>query len=368
VVAKPVKSQEHMLLALRLARKAQDKTYPNPMVGAVIVKRGRVIGRGYHKRAGADHAEVAAISSLKHSSRGATMYVTLEPCNHYGKTSPCTKAIIESGVKTVNIAMRDPNPINSGRGIGVLKKAGIKINVGLCEEEAQNLNRKYIKFITTGLPFVTLKSAQSLDGKIAARDGSSKWISCTTSRKYTRSLRPNFDAIMIGSGTLLKDNPYLLDERKKGYGVTRVVVDTKLKLSISSNIVKTAGKSPVIVCTTELSSPAKKKKLEATGVEVLSIKSASGKVPVRRALKALGKKGIVNVLVEGGGELVGSLVDKGLVDEVMFFISPRIIGGSYSSIKGKGVPNIASTLDLEDVEVKRSGEDIFVRGYVCSQA
>lgn len=296
------------------------------------------------------------------------MYVSLEPCDHYGKTPPCTGTIIESGVKEVNVAMKDPNPINSGRGIKRLKRAGIKVNVGLCEKEARTLNRKYIKYIKEGLPYVTVKLAQSLDGKIAARDGSSKWISSEKSRKYVRRIRPGFCAIMVGAGTALKDDPYLLDEKRKGYDVARVVVDSRLRLSSSSRLIKTAGKAPVIIATTELAPSGKVKKFEKIkGVEIIKRKSRSGKVPLKSLMKALAKKDIVNVLAEGGGELVGSLVDENLADEVIIFISPKIIGGSYSSVKGEGIPNIKMAKELENVSVNTSGSDLVVRGLLCSQ-
>jgi diaminohydroxyphosphoribosylaminopyrimidine deaminase/5-amino-6-(5-phosphoribosylamino)uracil reductase len=356
---------KYMDLALELAEKAKDRTYPNPMVGAVLVKAGKIVGRGYHRKAGEDHAEVAAIKDAGRACRGATMFVTLEPCDHYGKTPPCTGAIIESGIRTVYAAMKDPNPLNSGRGAKRLEKAGISVRVGLLEEKARFLNRKYIKFVTKGLPYVTVKLAQSMDGKIAARDGSSKWISSAVSREFVKKMRAGYDAILVGSGTVVKDDPFLLDEKRKGYDVSRVVVDTRLRTPFRSNIIRTAGKSPVIIGTTALAPAERIKKFKKVkGVRVLKAQSKNNRVSMRSLLSMLAREGIVNMFVEGGGELVGSLIDDGLVDEVMFFISPKIIGGEYSSIKGKGIPNIAKALDLRDVEVKRSGEDIFVKGRV----
>lgn len=361
------KKEKYMLLALELARKAKERTYPNPMVGALIVKGGKVLGRGYHAKAGESHAEVKAIHQAGNCS-GAEMFVTLEPCDHFGKTPPCTQAIIDSGIKAVNIAMKDPNPINSGRGIKRLKKAGIKVSVGLCREEAGLLNRKYIKFITTELPYVTVKLAQSIDGKIAATDGSSKWISSASSRKFTRDMRKSFDAILVGSGTLLKDDPFLLDEKRKGYKTKRVIVDTSLKVPLRSNILKTLEKSPVIIGTTDLAPQAKLKKLrKLKGLEVISVEARGGKVPLGKLLRALAKRNIVNLLVEGGGEIAGSLMDEGLVDEAMFFISPKIIGGNHSSVKGRGARSITEALKMKNIEIKSSGSDIFVRGEVCSR-
>lgn len=359
----------YMEEALALAARGEERTYPNPMVGAVIVKSGRVLGRGYHRRAGTDHAEVVAIKDAGKACRGAAMFVTLEPCNHYGRTPPCTRAIIDSGIRSVTTAMKDPNPINSGRGIKRLRASGISVNTGLCAEEAEELNRKYIKFITRGLPYVTLKLAQSLDGKIAARDGSSRWISSDISRKYIKRIRPGFDAIMVGANTLRLDDPFLLDAERKGYDTARVVVDSRLRIPISSNLIKTAALAPVIIGTTSLAPHARRDQIGGIkGVDLIVTRSKDGRVSLRTFLRALARRGIVNVLVEGGGELAGSLIDEGLVDEAMFFISPKIIGGDHASVKGSGAADISKALDLENVKIKMSGGDVFIRGRVCSPA
>jgi len=360
--------KEHMKFALKLAAKAKDKTYPNPMVGAVIVKKGKVVGCGYHRKAGESHAEIMAIAASSGRCAGGTMFVTLEPCDHHGRTPPCTASIVGCGIKTVNIAMKDPNPINRGRGTKRLRNAGITVNIGLCGQEAADLNKKYIKYVTTALPYVTVKLAQSVDGKIAARDGTSKWISSDISRKYVRKIRSDYDAIMVGSNTAVKDDPFLLDEKRRGYDVTRVIVDTRLKLTVDSNIIKTADKAPVIIGTTELAPKSRIEKFRRIeGVEVVVTRSKRAKVSLKAFLRALGRKGIVNILVEGGGELVGGLIDGSLVDEAMFFIAPRIIGGGYSSVKGSGAANIGAAPELRDVEVKNFGRDIFIRGSVCSR-
>lgn len=361
--------ERYMRLALYLAAIAREKTYPNPMVGAVIVRGGRVIGRGYHKKAGGDHAEVAAIKSVKGSCKGAVMYVTLEPCDHYGKTPPCAAAIIESGIKEVYAAMKDPNPINSGRGTRTLKSAGVKVKTGLCGADAREINKKYIKFITRGLPYVTVKLAQSLDGKIAARDGSSKWISSVTSRKLVKKMRGSFDAVMVGVGTVTADDPFLLDENKRGYSTRRIVVDTTLRMPKKANLIRTAAKSPVIIATTMLASEDRIREFERIkGVEVIVADKRAGKVDMKDLLIKLAKKGIVNILVEGGGELVGSLVDEGLADEFLFFISKKIIGGGRGSIKGSGVATIADAIKLSGVEISVSGDDILIRGRTCLRA
>ncbi|RKY42651.1 MAG: bifunctional diaminohydroxyphosphoribosylaminopyrimidine deaminase/5-amino-6-(5-phosphoribosylamino)uracil reductase RibD [Candidatus Makaraimicrobium thalassicum] len=360
--------KKYMVLALKLAARAKDRTYPNPMVGAVIVKNGKIVGTGYHRRAGESHAEIRAIAAAAGACSGGTLFVTLEPCDHYGRTPPCTRAIIASGIKNVNIAMKDPNPVNSGRGIRRLRNAGIPVNVGLCAGEAKRLNRKYIKFISTGLPYVTVKLAQSVDGKIAARDGTSKWISSDTSRNYVRKIRSDFDAIAVGVNTVLKDDPFLFGTKRRGSDVPRIIVDTRLRTPLDSNIVRTADRAPVIIGATELAPRSRVERFRRVrGVEIVVTRSKRSKVSLKVFLARLARKGIVNVLFEGGGELIGSLMDESLVDEVMFFIAPKIIGGSYSSVKGKGAGNIAGVLGLRDVEVRRSGDDIFVRGLTCSQ-
>ena len=359
---------KYMQLALELAATAEDRTYPNPMVGAVIVAGGKIIGKGYHSKAGADHAEVAAIKSVSGSLKGSEMFVTLEPCAHYGKTPPCTEIIIKSGICKVNVAMFDPNPLVSGRGIKALRKAGISVRTGLLKLQANQLNRKYIKYITTGFPYVTVKLAQSIDGKIAARDGSSKWITCERSRKYVKKLRSSFDAICVGANTVKEDDPTLLAEGNKGREVSRIVVDSSLKMSVNSNLIKTAWRVPLIIGTTKLASPRRVAKFsKIPGVEVIVTGPKAGKVSLRSFLKKLGQKGIVNILVEGGGELAGSFVDEALADEWIFFIAPKIIGGRHTSVKGKGVQNIADVVDLEDVRLEGSGDDLIIRGRSCSQ-
>lgn len=360
------RADKYMSLALALAAKAKEKTYPNPMVGALIVKSGKIIGQGYHQKAGRDHAEIAAIKSAKQNLSGSEMYVTLEPCDHYGKTSPCTKAIIESGIKKVYVALKDPNPINSGAGIKKLKKAGISVEVGLRAYEAESLNRKYIRFVTKCLPYVTLKMAQSLDGKIAANDGSSKWITSSQARRYVKKIRYDFNAILVGINTVIKDNPFLLGEKRKGYDTIRLIADSSCKVPLNSNVIRTAYKAPVIIGTTKKASKQKIEKLEKIkGVKVFLTKTKNNKVSLKDFLTKLARRqGIVNILAEGGGKLAGSLIDEGLVDEVMFFISPKLIGGKYSSVEGAGVRNIASSIHLRNVKTRRFGPDMMITAEV----
>ncbi|MFH1798761.1 MAG: bifunctional diaminohydroxyphosphoribosylaminopyrimidine deaminase/5-amino-6-(5-phosphoribosylamino)uracil reductase RibD [Candidatus Omnitrophota bacterium] len=356
---------KYMKMALTLAGLAKERTYPNPMVGAVIVKNGKVIGKGYHRRAGGDHAEVSAIKDAGIKCRRADMYVSLEPCDHYGKTPPCTKAIISSGIKKVIIAIKDPNPINSGRGIKKLAKAGILTKVGVCKDEAESFLRKYIKFITKNLPYVTLKLAQSVDGKIAAADGSSKWISGERSRQYVRRLRSGFDAVMVGSNTVVNDDPLLFGTLKGKEYITRIVVDSTLKLPFESKLLKTADKGNVIIGTTVSVKNTKLSRLtRIKNVDVIVCGRKNKKVDLKDFFLKLAERGIVNVLVEGGGELAGSLFDEKLVDEVLFFISPKIIGGGYSSVKGRGAGHISKALDLKDMRIKRIGDDFLIKGTV----
>jgi diaminohydroxyphosphoribosylaminopyrimidine deaminase / 5-amino-6-(5-phosphoribosylamino)uracil reductase len=359
------KAREYMELALELAAKAAGRTYPNPMVGCVIVSSGKIAGKGYHKRAGMPHAEVAAIRSAGKKCSGASMFVTLEPCDHYGRTPPCTKAIIESGISEVYAAMKDPNPLNSGRGLRTLRKAGIKVHCGVMREEAAYMNRKYTRFITGGRPYMTLKLAQSLDGKIAASDGTSKWISSRVSRASVKKMRSSFDAVMTGINTVMKDDPCLFGPLKKGYNTARVIVDSRARISLRSNIIKTADVSPVIIGTTEHAPGKKVRSLRAVrGVEIVAVKSSGGRVDLGSFLKELAARGMVNVLVEGGAELAGSLLDAGFIDEVIFFIAPKILGGGMTSVRGKGAPSIGGAVMLDNVEVETSGGDVLVKGII----
>lgn len=368
---------KHMDRALFLARKAMDRTYPNPMVGCVIVSAsGEVAGEGYHKRAGEPHAEVVAIRSAGRRCQGASMFVTLEPCDHHGKTPPCTRAIINSGISSVHVAVKDPNPINSGKGIRRLRESGIFVDTGIRKAEALRLNRKFFKFITSGMPYVTLKLAQSLDGKIAARDGSSKWISSPESRSYVKRIRRLFDGLIVGINTVIADDPLLLPSGKSGHDMARVVLDSKMRISAGSNIIKSARDFPVIIATTRLAPEDKIRTIGSKkGVEILVMRAVEDRVDIRVLLRELARRGMVNILVEGGSNIAGSMLDQGLIDEVMFFISPKILGGNMTSVKGRGVPNISEAIDIAKAEVTMSGKDVLVRGEikrrrgkVCSRA
>ncbi|MBF0217498.1 MAG: bifunctional diaminohydroxyphosphoribosylaminopyrimidine deaminase/5-amino-6-(5-phosphoribosylamino)uracil reductase RibD [Candidatus Omnitrophica bacterium] len=363
-----LRDEYFMKMAIGLAARGGDRTYPNPMVGAVIVRGGKVIGAGYHRKAGEDHAEIRALKNAKGPVRGASMYVSLEPCAHYGKTPPCVDTIISSGIKKVYYAMVDPNPITRGKGTMALKDAGIFVVPGICSPEALDLNRKYIKFITLKMPYVTVKLAETLDGKIAASDGSSKWITSELSRDHARRLRRKFSAVLIGANTALNDDPSLLAPGKDTGYTMRVVVDTKLRLPETSRLIKTSREAPLLVATTELGDKKKAARLERMpGVEIMVFKSVKGGVPLAKLLSRLAGKGLVSVMVEGGGEIVGSLLAEKLVDEWIFFISPKILGGAMSSIKGPGVKNIRDAVTLSDVKRYFIGEDMVIRGRTCSR-
>jgi len=339
--------EKYMRLAIALAKKAEGMTSPNPMVGAVIVSKRRIVGCGYHKRAGLPHAEINALRQAGAKAKGATLYVTLEPCDHFGRTPPCTDAVIKSDIRRVIIAMKDPNPINNGRGIRKLERHGIKTEVGILAEDAMAMNRPYIKFITKSLPFVTVKVAQSLDGKIATRTGDSKWISSDESRNYVHGLRRMADAVMVGANTVRRDDPLLLSRLFRGKQPVRVIVGGRSALPSGAKIFSDPNNAPVIV-------------VRPSG------STFGGKVDLKKMLTALAKKSITNILVEGGGELIAGLVEEGLVDRFLVFIAPKIIGGrdAKTAVEGKGIEKMKDAFKLKNISVKRLKEDILIEAQV----
>ena len=362
---------DYMEQALSLAKLALGQASPNPAVGAVVVKGGEVVGQGYTQPPGSHHAEVIALKQAGREAAGGVMYVTLEPCAHQGRTPPCTGAIISAGVSEVHMSMLDPNPIVSGRGQAELKKAGIKTALGEHEEEAREVNEAYIKFITTGLPFVTVKFAVSLDGKIATKKGDSRWISGPESRKYVHCLRYTSDAIMAGVNTLLADNPHLTTRCSGGKGGVarkqplRVIVDGKGRTPLDSRVFSEPGKT--LLALGRKVRPEEREAFAKAGAEVLESPTASGAVDLERLLRSLGEREITSVMVEGGGILLGSLFDRGLVDKVIAFIAPIIIGGAgaKTAVVGEGVSKVAESFRLERVKVGRLGDDLMVSGYVA---
>lgn len=362
-------SMDYMKQALSLAQLAMGQVSPNPAVGAVVVKDGEIVGQGYTQPPGLWHAEIMALRQAGHRARGGAMYVTLEPCCHYGRTPPCTKAIIEAGISEVHFAMIDPNPSVSGRGSDGLEREGVKVHIGEHGEKAREISESYVKFITTGMPFVTAKFAMSLDGKIATKTGDSRWISGSESRKYVHYLRYTTDAVMTGVNTVLADDPRLTC-RCGGTGGTvrkqplRVIIDSRGRTPSTARLFTEPGK--VLVALGDSAEPATKAALATSGAEVLELPAEEGMVDLRRLLKVMGEREITSVLVEGGGILLGSLFDRGLVDKVVAFVSPVIIGGASAktAVAGEGIEKMVEAIRLERVKVEKFGDDLMVSGYV----
>lgn len=359
------KHEFYMAKAIELSKKGIGYVNPNPMVGCVIVKNDRIIGEGYHKRFGDKHAEVEAIDSAKESIQGSTLYVTLEPCCHYGKTPPCTNLIIESGIKEVYIAMLDPNPIVKGKSINILEKNHISVNVGILRQRVEKLNEVFIKYITSSLPFITLKSAISLDGKIATHKGDSKWISCIASRKEAHHLRHKYMGIMIGINTIIKDNPRLnirLDNFK-GRNPYKIIVDSTLKLPMNSNILR--GNTPIIIGTTKYHQRDKLKQLESMGAKVVVVDDINKHVNLNSLVKVLGNMNIDSILLEGGGTLAYSALKMNIVDKVDLFVAPIIIGGGgLSFVNGLGADSVTDAFKLENLTYSSLDKDLYIQGYI----
>lgn len=360
--------EKYMRLALRLAKRGRGATSPNPMVGALVVKEKTIVGRGYHHRAGESHAEVLALRQAGASARGATLYLNLEPCDHYGKTPPCTRAIMKAGIRRVVAGMKDPNPLVAGRGIRRLRIARVRVDVGILEKECQELNAPFRKFITTRKPFVILKIAASLDGKVATPSGDSRWITSEVSRDYVHHLRQNVDAVMVGIGTVIKDDPLLtvrIPERKRPRHPLRVIVDSRLRIPLACQLVRTAGQVPTLVATTPAASSSKIKRLTRAKVEVWVIaKDASGRVNLKALMGKLARRGMVSVLVEGGPTLNASALGERLVDRLLIFLAAKIIGGqnALSMMGGEGVGRIRNAQPVRILKVGRLGPDLLIEG------
>jgi len=358
---------KYMQMALRLAGKASGRTSPNPMVGAVVVKDGKVISRGHHRRAGEPHGEAIALKKAGESAKGATLYVTLEPCSHMNKrTPPCTPFVIQSGVKQVVVAMIDPNPRVAGEGIKALRKAGIQVTTGVLETEARKLNEAYIKHIATGMPFVTLKIAQTLDGKIATASGESKWITGERAREEGHRLRDINDAILVGINTVLADNPSLTTRIPNGRDPIRVIVDTHLRIPLHAKVLTRKSSAKTIVATRTNALRAKISKLQEAGAEVITVKSAQGRVDLRELMKKLGKMDIMSVLIEGGAEINASALKSGIVDKVVAFVAPMLMTGrdALCSIGGVSPLKFSQAVRLTKVTTRFVGQDLMFEGYI----
>ena len=353
---------KYMKEAIELGKRGIGKVSPNPPVGAVVVKDGRVIGKGWHEFYGGLHAERNALNGCGENAKGAELYVTLEPCCHYGKTPPCTDIIIEKGIGKVYVGAADPNINVSGRGIKILRKKGIQVETGVLEKECIELAAEFHWFQSTKKPYVILKYAMSADGKTAAESGDSKWISGKKSRKKVHELRSRYDAIMVGIGTVIKDDPMLTSRIENGRDPVRIIVDSHMRISEESNIVQTAKNIRTIVVTavTDNGDKGKEEFLKNRGIEILKTNEDRGKVDVREMMSLLGEKGITSIMVEGGGELNFSIVEKGLFNKIYCYIAPKLIGGKngFSPVSGKGFGSVGEAAKLKLLEVSTIENDI----------
>lgn len=359
-----------MKRALDLARRGRGRTSPNPLVGAVIVKAGQIIGEGYHQKAGTPHAEIHALNAAGDNARGATLYTNLEPCCHWGRTPPCTKALLQADIAQVYVAEVDPNPSVAGKGIRQLQDVGVRVHVGVCAEEAAELNEIHRKYIQTGKPFVILKTAVSLDGKIATTSGESQWITSEVSRQRAHEIRDTVDAILVGSGTVIRDNPALTTrlQNRKGQDAIRIVLDSHGRTSTNARIFNPESSAGVIVAVTPDASTKNIRRLEKAGAEVISVSEAHSKVCFKRLMEILGEREITSVLIEGGGEINASAVTAGVVDKVMCFIAPKLIGGRNAPgpIGGDGIAKLSEASHLQRVHITLipDSDDFLIEGYL----
>ncbi|MEW6736830.1 MAG: bifunctional diaminohydroxyphosphoribosylaminopyrimidine deaminase/5-amino-6-(5-phosphoribosylamino)uracil reductase RibD [Acidobacteriota bacterium] len=368
---------EYMQEALRLAAQGCGQVSPNPLVGSVIVKAGRVIGRGLHRYTAYRHAEVCALSEAGRDARGATLYVNLEPCCHHGRTPPCTDLVIESGISRVVAAMQDPNPLVGGKGFTRLREAGIEVDVGLCEAEARRLNEKFITYITTRRPFVHMKIAMTLDGKIATRERHSRWITGEASRLASQQLRAEYDAILVGVGTVLTDDPKLTlrIEQERHRPLLRVVLDGRLRTPLNAQLFIGAPMQPVLIFADEESASiahggaamlrVRLQEYEARGVEVIFLPGIKGCLSLPQVLEELGRRQVTSLIVEGGAQVNGLFLAERLINKVTCFIAPKLVGGNTAvpAIGGSGFETLAQAIELQDLTIVRRGEDIEITGY-----
>jgi len=344
----------YMNRAWELALKGWGRTSPNPMVGAVLVKSGKIIAEGYHHFCGGDHAEIDAIKKAGLKARGATLFVTLEPCHHTGRTPPCTEAILKAGIKKVVIGALDPNPLNNGKSIKFLKKHGVEIEQGLLAEELTHLNEAFNSWIRTRKPFVTAKIAQTIDGKIATLKGESKWITSSFARDYAHQLRFSFDAILVGINTVLRDNPQLKTVPAKR--IKKIILDTHGKISPRAKLWQRVLAEDVFIFTAKAS-------LGPMKAQVIQAPLFEGKIDLKWVLGFLGKKGISSVLIEGGGQVIGGAIQRKLVDKMMIYVAPKIMGEGLSSVRGFSPDSLAGVMTLGKMSVDKIGDDILIQGY-----
>ena len=363
--------EQFMQEALALAAQARGRTSPNPMVGSLVVKDGRIVGRGYHVKAGAPHGEVVALEDAGEQAKGATLYITLEPCCHYGggkRTPPCTRAIIAAGIRRVVAAMRDPNPLVSGQGVEELRQAGIVVELSVLETEAAALNEVFIKYIITKRPFVLLKVAASLDGKIATVTGESRWITNERSRLLVHQLRDQVDAVMVGINTVLRDDPLLTTRLPGGGGrdPMRIVVDTHLRIPCEARLLATSATACTVIATSPAAPGEKRLQLEAAGAKVLIVESDGPGISLGPLMDQLGAMQVTSILLEGGGELHCSALGAGIVDKVLYFLAPKLIGGRSApmAIAGEGFARLEEAVTLDRMQVRQLDGDLLIEGYV----
>jgi diaminohydroxyphosphoribosylaminopyrimidine deaminase / 5-amino-6-(5-phosphoribosylamino)uracil reductase len=366
------KHEFFMKKVLELAEKGRGTTSPNPMVGALVVKNGKIIASAYHRRPGGLHAEAIALKRAGQKAKGATLYVNLEPCAHLGRTPPCVKAIIKSKIKHVYCSMIDPNPLNNGKGKRELERNGIKVKVGILNKEAEKLNEVFIKYITKKMPFVTIKAAESLDGKIATRTMDSKWITADSSRDYSHRLRSEMDAVLVGVNTITRDNPILTSRRNRS--PLKIVLDSNLRVSENARIFSKESPSLNIVAILRksLKDPHVFKKVEKfskKGILIIACPGKNNRIDLEWLLKELAELEISRLLVEGGGDTISGFFEASLADRVFFFIAPKIIGGrgAVTSVEGKGAETVSQAINLKNVKVEMIGPDILVSGDLLSR-
>lgn len=359
--------EKYMRQALDLARRGEGRTAPNPPVGAVVVRGDSVVGRGFHPRAGEPHAEIFALREAGGLAAGSDLYVTLEPCSHYGRTGPCTEAIKKAGVARVFVGVRDPNPQVDGRGLAQLGAAGIKTRCGILEDECRRLIAPFAKMLRTGLPYVILKAAMTLDGQIATSCGDSRWISSEASRQQVHRLRDRVDAVMVGAGTVLKDDPHLTTRLSNGgRDALRVVVDSRLEIPEKARILHLESKAPTLLAVSTHVPPDRIRRYEKNGVQVLRVCGRQGRIDLELLLRELGKMPVQCILLEGGSRLNGLMLQRRLVDRLMVFVAPRLLGGAdgLPLFSGEGVRCMKEALQLEDVRYSFWGPDILIEGEV----
>lgn len=354
----------YMNLALTNARAMKGQTDPNPLVGSVIVNENRIVGVGTHLKAGEPHAEIHALRMAGEKARGGTIYVTLEPCSHHGRTGPCAEAIVKAGIKKVVVATLDPNPVVAGNGIKILKDANIEVEIGICEEESKKLNEVFNKFIVTGKPFITLKSAMTLDGKISSFSWDSKWITSEEARKDVHQLRHEHVGILVGVNTVVKDNPELTTRIPNGRNPIRIILDSSLKIPFEAKVV-TDKLAETWIFTSQQYSREAKEKLELLGVKVF-VTSGKERVDLHETLSILGEHSVSSVLIEGGGEVNASFLQEGLVDKLILYVAPKLIGGrtSPSFFSGEGIEKMVDAIKIDNMEVEKIGNDFKFTGYV----